>query len=75
MSDRDDLHDELTDIRGVGDATAEQILDVLNAHTEATADDASDETDPLLSKALTAAERRNDRQAAVFLRRYVDRND
>jgi len=34
------LHDKLTDIRGVGDATAEEIVAIVDAHDE---DDAPDE--------------------------------
>lgn len=29
-----DLHDDLTDIRGIGDATAEEIIEVVEGHTE-----------------------------------------
>jgi len=57
-----DLRDDLTDIDGVGPATADKILDVLDAHD-------TGETDPLLERATAAAERGDDRDAAVFLRR------
>jgi len=56
-----DLHDDLTDIQGVGDATADKILDVLDDH------DAGD--DPYLEKAKKAAAMNDDRSAAVYLRR------
>jgi len=59
-----DLRDDLTDIDGVGPATADKILDVLKAH------DTPD--DPLLERAKGAAARGDDRDAAVFLRRMGD---
>jgi len=59
-----DLKDELQTVEGVGPATADKILDVLDAHD-------TGETDPLLERA-TAAERGDDRDAAVFLRRMGD---
>jgi len=57
-----DLRDDLTDIDGVGPATADKILDVLEAHD-------TGDTDPLLERAKAAAERGDDRDAAVYLRR------
>ena len=57
-----DLHDELTDIQGVGDATADKVLEIVGEY-------GTGETDPLLAKAIDAAEQGNDRQAAIFLRR------
>jgi len=57
-----DLKDELQTVGGVGPATADKILDVLDAHD-------TGETDPLLERATAAAERGDDRDAAVFLRR------
>ena len=59
-----DLRDDLTDIDGVGTATADKILNVLEAH------DTPDE--PLLERAKAAAARGDDRDAAVFLRRMGD---
>lgn len=56
-----DLKDELQTVEGVGPATADKILDVLEAH------DTPD--DPLLARAKAAAARGDDRDAAVFLRR------
>jgi len=56
-----DLKDELQTVEGVGPATADKMLDVLDAH------DTPD--DPLLARATAAAERGDDRGAAVFLRR------
>jgi len=57
-----DLKDELQTVEGVGPATADKILDVLDAHD-------TRETDPLLERAKAAAERGDDRDAAVYLRR------
>ena len=58
----DDLRDDLTGIDGVGDATADKILDVL-------ADHGTGESDPLLNKAREAARQGDERKAAIFLRR------
>ncbi|UBF23313.1 hypothetical protein M1M40_gp35 [Halorubrum tailed virus 29] len=60
-----DLRDDLTEIDGVGEATADKVLAVL-------ADHGASDTDPLLEKAKAAAERGDDRNAAVFLRRAGD---
>ena len=57
-----DLKDELQTVEGVGPATGDKILDVLDAHDTGA-------TDPLLERATAAAERGDDRDAAVFLRR------
>jgi hypothetical protein len=57
----DDLKSDLTDIDGVGDATAEKILDVIQDHDQ--------EYRPMLLKAFEAAEQGDDREAAVYLRR------
>jgi len=57
-----DLKDALVDIDGVGEATADKILDVL-------ADYDTGESDPLLEKARKAARRGDERRAAIFLRR------
>jgi len=59
------LKDDLTDIQGVGDATADKILDVLDAHD-------TGETDPLFERAKAAAAEGNDRDAAVYLNRLED---
>jgi len=56
-----DLHDDLTDIQGVGDATADKVLDTLEDHDQ--------EHRPLLLKAFEAAVRGEDRDAAMYLRR------
>jgi len=56
-----DLKQDLMQIKGVGEATAESILETLETH---------DTSDPLLNSAIKAAENRDDRQAAIFLRRY-----
>jgi len=59
-----DIKDDLTDLTGVGDATAESILEVLDEQDTDTA-----ELPPLVEKAITAAEDGDDRQAGIFLRR------
>lgn len=61
----DDLRDDLTDIQGVGDATADAIMDVLAEHDH-------DDTDPYLEKAKAAAARGDQRDAAVYLNRVGD---
>jgi endonuclease III-like uncharacterized protein len=58
-----DLRDDLTDIRGVGESTADTILDVLDDHT-------TERDDAYLEKALAAAEDGNDRAAVVYLKRW-----
>ena len=58
----DDLRDDLTAIDGVGDATADKILDVLADHDTGA-------SDPLLEKAREAARHGDERKAAIFLRR------
>ena len=58
----DDLRDDLTAIDGVGDATADKILDVLADHD-------TGESDPLLDKAREAARQGDERKAAIFLQR------
>ena len=57
-----DLRDDLTAIDGVGDATADKILDVLAEYD-------TGESDPLLDKAREAARQGDERKAAIFLRR------
>jgi len=57
-----DLHDDLTEISGVGDATADKILDTLENH------DMGD-GDPLLEKAKTAAKEENTHKAIAYLKR------
>ena len=58
----DDLRDDLTAIDGVGDATADKILNVLADHD-------TGGSDPLLDKARAAARQGDERKAAIFLRR------
>ena len=58
----DDLRDDLTAIDGVGDATADKILNVLADHD-------TGGSDPLLDKARQAARQGDERKAAIFLRR------
>ena len=62
----DDLRDDLKSIDGVGDATADEILAVLDDHDTG--------TDPYVEKAKGAAAAGNDRQAAVYLRRATGDN-
>ena len=57
-----ELRDDLTAIDGVGDATADAILEVLADHD-------TGESDPLLEKARQAARQGDERKAAIFLRR------
>ena len=57
-----DLRDDLTAIDGVGDATADKILDVLADHD-------TGGSDPLLDKARQAARQGDERKAAMYLRR------
>ena len=57
-----DLHDELTDIQGVGDATADKVLEIVGEYD-------TGDTDPLLAKAIDAAHEGDDRDAAMYLRR------
>ena len=60
-----DLSDALEEIDGVGEATAEKIVGVVEEH------DATDaERHPLLQKAIGRANEDNQREAAMFLRRY-----
>ena len=58
----DDLRGDLTAIDGVGDATADKILEVLADHD-------TGGSDPLLDKAREAARQGDERKAAIFLRR------
>ena len=62
MSDSE-LHDALTDIRGIGESTADTILDVVGEHTD------DGEQSRYLDKAIQAANAGNDRKAAMYLRR------
>jgi hypothetical protein len=59
-----DLKDDLTDIMGVGDATADSIIGVLDDH--------GGHSGRYLEKALDAAADGDDRTAAVYLRRHLD---
>lgn len=59
----DDLKDDLLAIDGVGDATAEKILGAVNDHSEK-------HSGVYLDKALDAADGGDDRNAAMYLRRY-----
>ncbi|QAS68847.1 hypothetical protein HFTV1-gp14 [Haloferax tailed virus 1] len=57
-----DLKGALTDIDGVGDKTADKILNVV-------AEFDTSEPDPLVEKAKEAAREGDDRRAAIMLRR------
>ena len=57
-----DLHEALTDIQGVGNATADKVLALVDEHD-------TGDPDPLLEKAREAAEQGDDRKAAIYLRR------
>ena len=57
-----DLHEALTDIQGVGDATADKVLALVDEYD-------TGDPDPLLEKAREAAEQGDDRKAAIYLRR------
>ena len=58
-----DLHEALTDIQGIGDATADKVLEIVGEYD-------TGDTDPLLAKAIDAAHEGDDRDAAMYLRRY-----
>lgn len=57
----DNLRDDLEAIEGVGEATTDAVLDVIEEYDQ--------KRRPYLLKAFEAAERSDDRQAAVYLRR------
>lgn len=56
-----DLHDALTEISGVGDATAEKIIEIVEEHDTGES--------RLLEKAIERAEAGDDRAASLWLRR------
>jgi hypothetical protein len=58
-----DLKDDLMEIRGIGESTADAVLDVLQDH------DTGGGESRLLEKARAAAERGDDHKAGVWLRR------
>ena len=60
-----DLRDDLMDIQGVGEATADSILDVLSDHD-------TEPDSPTLERAVAYAREGEDRRAAMLLRRYAD---
>jgi len=63
-----DLKEDLTDLTGVGDATAESILDVL---AEYEPDAEATVVTGYLAKACDAAEDGDERDAAMYLRRWT----
>jgi len=65
----DDLRDDLLDIDGVGDATADKILAVFEDH------DTDAEPTGYLRRAIDAAESGDDRTARVYLQRYAREDD
>jgi len=61
-----DLKDDLMDIQGVGEATADSILEVLDEH-----DTGGDES-KALERAIEYAQRGDSRNATVWLKRYAE---
>ena len=59
----DDLKDDLTDIQNIGDATADKVLALVGEYD-------TGDTDPLLAKAIDAAHEGDDRDAAMYVRRF-----
>ena len=57
-----DLKTDLMELHGIGEAKADDIMDVLSDHD-------TGDPDPLLAKAREAAEQGDDRKAAIYLRR------
>ena len=57
-----DLKADLMELHGIGEAKADDIIDVLGDHD-------TGDSDPLLEKARKAAEQGDDRTAAIYLRR------
>ena len=59
----DGLKDDLTDIQNIGDATADKVLALVGEYD-------TGDTDPLLAKAIDAAHEGDDRDAAMYVRRF-----
>ena len=57
-----DLKADLMELHGIGEAKADDIIDVLDEYD-------TGDSDPLLEKAREAAEQGDDRKAAIYLRR------
>ena len=57
-----DLKADLMELHGIGEAKADDIMDVLDEYD-------TGGPDPLLEKAREAAEQGDDRKAAIYLRR------
>ena len=57
-----ELKADLMKLHGIGEAKADDIIDVLGDHD-------TGDRDPLLAKAQEAAEQGDDRKAAIYLRR------
>ena len=57
-----DLKSDLMELHGIGEAKADDIMDVLDEYD-------TGDPDPLLEKAREAAEQGDDRKAAIYLRR------
>lgn len=64
----DDLRSDLQTVDGVGEKTAEKLITVLEDGGYL----GESKTNPYVEKAKEAAERGDDREAAVFLRRASD---
>lgn len=60
-----DLRSDLQEIQGVGEATADSIIEILEEGDYL----GESKTNPYVEKAKEAAERGDDREAAVYLRR------
>lgn len=58
-----DLKEALQEIQGVGEATAESVIEILEEQS-------TDVESPLLERAIREANNGNDRKAAIFLTRY-----
>jgi len=61
-----DLSDELRDIDGVGEATAEKIVEVVDGY------ESDPEPSGYLKKAMTAAKSKDYNTAGIYLLRYVE---
>ena len=57
-----DLKADLMELHGIGEAKADDIMDVLDEYD-------TGDPDPLLEKAREAAEQGDERKAAIYLRR------
>ena len=72
MSDKATLRDELTEIRGVGDAKADEMLDILDAHDGVDGGADVEAASEHVKSALEYAESGDVEYAVKFLRRARD---